>query len=96
MVSDAEKYKKDDDAQRDRIQAKNSLESYCFNMKTSINDDKIAAKISADDKTKINETIESTLKWMDSNQLADKDEFEHKLKEIEKICSPIMTKLYRK
>jgi len=94
MVSDAEKYKKEDDIQRDRISAKNSLESYCFNMKTSINDDKISAKISAEDKTKINETIESALKWMETNQLAEKEEFEHKLKEIEKTCSPIMTKLY--
>jgi len=94
MVSDAEKYKKEDEAQRERISAKNSLESYCFNMKTSINDDKVAAKLSAEDKSKINETIETTLKWMETNQLADKEEFEHKLKEIEKICSPIMTKLY--
>jgi len=94
MVADAEKYKKEDDVQRDRISAKNSLESYCFNMKTSINDDKISSKLSADDKSKINETIESTLKWMESNQLAEKEEFEHKLKEVEKTCSPIMTKLY--
>ncbi|CAF1302340.1 unnamed protein product [Rotaria sordida] len=94
MVSDAEKYKKEDDIQRERISAKNSLESYCFNMKTSINDEKISSKLSSDDKSKINETIESTLKWMETNQLADKDEFEHKLKEIEKICSPFMAKLY--
>jgi len=94
MVSDAEKYKKEDEAQRDRISAKNSLESYCFNMKTSINDDKISSKLSADDKSKITDTIESTLKWMETNQLAEKEEFEHKLKEVEKICSPIMTKLY--
>jgi heat shock protein 1/8 len=94
MVADAEKYKKEDEAQRDRISAKNSLESYCFNMKTSINDDKIAAKVSAEDKAKITETIENALKWMETNQLAEKEEFEHKLKEIEKTCSPIMAKLY--
>jgi L1 cell adhesion molecule like protein len=96
MLADAEKYKKEDEIQRERISAKNSLESYCYNMKTSINDEKISSKLSDDDKSKINETVESTFKWMDSNQSADKDEFEHKLKEIEKICSPIMTKLYRK
>jgi L1 cell adhesion molecule like protein len=65
-------------------------------MKTSINDDKISAKLSADDKAKINETIESTLKWMETNNLAEKEEFEHKLKEVEKTCAPIMTKLYGK
>lgn len=94
MVADAEKHKKDDETQRDRISAKNSLESYCFNMKTTINDEKLADKIDADDKKKITEAIEEALKWMDTNQLAEKEEFEHKLKEVEKICAPIMTKLY--
>jgi L1 cell adhesion molecule like protein len=69
MVSDAEKYKKEDETQRDRIGAKNSLESYCFNMKTTINDEKLADKIDADDKKKITETIEETLKWMEANQV---------------------------
>jgi L1 cell adhesion molecule like protein len=96
MLADAEKYKKEDEVQRERVSARNSLESYCFNMKTSLNDEKISSKLSADDKSKITETIESTVKWMDANQLAEKEEFQDKLKEIEKICSPIMTKLYRK
>jgi len=94
MVSEAEKYKKEDETQRDRITAKNSLESYCFNMKTTMNDEKLATKLAADDKTKITETIDQTLKWLEANQLAEKEEFEHKLKEVEKICAPIMTKLY--
>ena len=65
MVTDAEKYKKEDESQRDRIAAKNSLESYCFNMKTTINDEKLAGKIEADDKKKITEVIEEALKWID-------------------------------
>ena len=69
MVSDAEKYKKEDEAQRDRIAAKNSLESYCFNMKTTVNDEKLADKIDADDKKKITESIEEALKWMEANQV---------------------------
>jgi L1 cell adhesion molecule like protein len=72
MVSDAEKYKKEDETQRDRISAKNSLESYCFNMKTTINDEKLADKIDADDKKKITETIEETFKWMETNQVRKK------------------------
>ncbi|CAF1054324.1 unnamed protein product [Didymodactylos carnosus] len=95
MVSDAEKYKKEDEVQRDRITAKNSLESYCFNMKTTMSDDKLAGKISDGDKAKVTSTIDDALKWLEANQLAEKDEFEHKLKDVEKICSPIMTKLYQ-
>nr|ARU12813.1 HSP 70 [Asplanchna brightwellii] len=95
MVNDAEKYKKDDEQQRERITAKNSLESYCFNMKQTIEDEKLAAKVSADEKKKILDACENALKWLDANQTAEKDEFEHKLKEIEKTCSPIITKLYQ-
>ncbi|CAM4928587.1 unnamed protein product [Rotaria socialis] len=95
MVNNAEKYKKEDETQHARIVAKNALESYCFNLKSTVNDDKIASKFSNDDKTKLQETIESTLKWIESNRLAGKDEFEYKMKEIESICSPIMTKIYK-
>jgi L1 cell adhesion molecule like protein len=96
MHDDAEKYKKEDEAQRERISAKNSLESYCYNMKSSLNDENISSKLSAEDKSKMNETIESAIKWLDANQSAEKEEFEHQFKEVQNICSPIMTKLYRK
>ncbi len=69
MVSDAEKYKKEDEVKRDRIGAKNSLESYCFNMKTTVNDEKLADKIDAEDKKKITEAIEEALKWMETNNV---------------------------
>jgi heat shock protein 1/8 len=95
MVSDAEKYKKEDEVQRERITSKNQLESYCFNMKQTVEDEKVADKISADDKKKINESCDSVLKWLDANQTAEKEEFEHKLKEVEKVCAPIITKMYQ-
>jgi heat shock 70kDa protein 1/2/6/8 len=95
MVSEAEKYKKDDEHQRERIAAKNSLESYCYNMKQTIEDEKSQTKISSEDKQKIKEACDEALKWLDSNQMAEKDEFEHRLKECEKVCSPIITKSYQ-
>ena len=49
MVNDAEKFKEDDDKQKDRISAKNGLESYCFNMKTTLEVEKVKDKISEDD-----------------------------------------------
>merc|ERR1719319_2198545 len=50
MVQEAEKYKSADEAQRDRVTAKNALESYCFNMKSTVDDDKVKDKISAEDR----------------------------------------------
>jgi len=95
MVRDAEKYKDEDDKQKDRISAKNSLESYAFNMKATMEDEKLKDKISAEDKQKVLDKCNDVVKWIDSNQLAEKDEYDHQLKDLEKICTPIVTKLYQ-
>jgi len=94
MVQEAEKYKADDDQQRDRISAKNSLESYCFNMKQTVEDEKLKDKLGEDDRKKILDKCTETLHWLDGNQAAEKEEFEHHQKELEHICNPIITKLY--
>merc|ERR1711874_50827 len=94
MVSDAEKFKAEDDKQKDRIAAKNGLESYCFNMKTTLDDDKVKDKISEDDKKAINDKCDEAIKWLDANQLAEVEEFNEKQKEVEGVCNPIITKLY--
>merc|ERR1712027_262540 len=85
MVNDAEKFKDEDNKQKDRISAKNGLESYCFNMKTTIEDDK----------KKITEKCDEAIKWLDANQLAEVEEFQDKRKEVEGVCNPIITKLYQ-
>merc|ERR1712184_124154 len=94
MVSDAEKFKAEDDKQKDRISAKNGLESYCFNMKTTLDDDKVKDKISEDDRKAITDKCDEAIKWLDANQLAEVEEFNEKQKEVEAICNPIITKLY--
>merc|ERR1712106_949193 len=95
MVNDAEKFKADDEKQKERISAKNGLESYCFNMKTTIDDEKVKDKISDDDMKKISDKCDEAIKWLDANQLAEVEEFNDKQKEVEAICNPIITKLYR-
>ena len=71
MVNDADKFKAEDEKQKERISAKNGLESYCFNMKTTIEDDKVKDKISGDDAKAINDKCDDTIKWLDANQLAE-------------------------
>merc|ERR1719381_278472 len=58
MVNDAEKFKAEDDQQKERIAAKNGLESYCFNMKTTIDDEKVKDKISEADRKQITSAVE--------------------------------------
>ncbi|TKS80851.1 Heat shock cognate 71 kDa protein Heat shock 70 kDa protein 8 [Collichthys lucidus] len=95
MVQEAERYKAEDDVQRDKVTAKNALESYAFNMKSTVEDEKLKDKISDEDKKKIVDKCNEIISWLDRNQSAEKDEFEHQQKELEKICNPIMTKLYQ-
>jgi len=95
MVNDAEKYKQEDEAQREKITAKNGLESYCFNMKTTVEDEKLKDKISAEDKETILKKCQEVQDWLDANALAEKEEFDDKQKELEGVCNPIITKLYQ-
>jgi len=94
MVNDAEKFKADDEKQKDRISAKNGLESYCFNMKTTLDDEKVKDKISEDDRKAISDKCDEAIKWLDANQLAEVEEFNAQQKEVEAVCNPIITKLY--
>ena len=71
MVSDAEKFKAEDDKQKDRIAAKNGLESYCFNMKSTIEDEKLKDKIEEGDQKTIMDKCNETIAWLDANQTAE-------------------------
>merc|ERR1712185_392300 len=93
LVQEAERFKAEDEANKGRVEAKNSLENYAFQIRNSINDEKLAGKLSEDDKSKINDAISSTTSWLDSNQNAEKEEFEAKQKELEGICLPILQSL---
>ncbi|XP_055853937.1 heat shock 70 kDa protein cognate 4 [Episyrphus balteatus] len=95
MVNEAEKYRTEDEKQKETISAKNALESYCFNMKATLDEDNLKSKIADTDRTTILDKCNETIKWLDANQLADKEEYEHRQKELEAVCNPIITKLYQ-
>jgi len=95
MVNDAEKFKAQDEEQRTRITAKNALESYAFNMKSTVEDEKFKGKISDDDKKTILDKCNEVISWLDSNQMAEKEEFESQQKDLESACMPIITKMYK-
>merc|ERR1712025_1434863 len=92
-VQEGEKYKAEDDANRNRIEAKNGLENYCYQIKTSIGSKEVEGKIPSDDKKKLEEKTEETLKWLESNQFSEKEEYEEKQKNLEGIAMPILSAL---
>uniref|UniRef100_A0A1W7RGP9 Heat shock 70 kDa protein-like protein n=1 Tax=Agkistrodon contortrix contortrix TaxID=8713 RepID=A0A1W7RGP9_AGKCO len=95
MVQEAEHYKAEDEANRERVVSKNALESYAYNIKQTVEDDKLKGKISEQDKQRVLEKCQEVISWLDRNQMAEKEEFEHKQKELEKLCNPIIAKLYQ-
>merc|ERR1719263_50320 len=95
MVQEAKEYEEEDKKVKEKIDAKNSLESYIYNIENTINDeDKIKDKLSDEDKETLEEVVKTTTEWIDENASAEKDEFDEKQKEVEKTVNPIMSKLY--
>ncbi|CAK9186840.1 unnamed protein product [Ilex paraguariensis] len=95
MVQEAERYKAEDEGVKKKVEAKNSLENYAYSMRNTVRDEKFAGKLDPADKQKIEKAIDETVEWLDRNQLAEVDEFEDKLKELENLCSPIIAKMYQ-
>eukprot|EP00567_Pseudictyota_dubia_P000688 CAMPEP_0197464802 /NCGR_PEP_ID=MMETSP1175-20131217/64212_1 /TAXON_ID=1003142 /ORGANISM="Triceratium dubium, Strain CCMP147" /LENGTH=679 /DNA_ID=CAMNT_0043000795 /DNA_START=103 /DNA_END=2143 /DNA_ORIENTATION=- len=93
MVQDAEKYKAEDDANRNRIEAKNGLENYCFSLKGSVSSDEVKSKIPPADKEVLDKAIADTISWMSTNPDAEKEEFEEKKKSLESVAIPILQKI---
>merc|ERR1712029_1264962 len=94
MVNDAEKFKDEDDKQKDRISAKNGLESYIFHLKSSLENDQLKSKLTPDEVAAASSALDDALKWLDANQLAEKEEFEDKQRELETMSRPLMSKIY--
>jgi len=97
MVKEAEEFADEDKKVKDKIDARNGLESYCYNLKNQLEDGEkgIADKIESDDKEAIEKAVQDALDWMDENQEADTEEYKAKQKEVEKIVNPIMQKVYQ-
>merc|ERR1719449_483007 len=83
MVNESEKFKADDEKQKERIGAKNGLESYCFNMKSTVEDSNIKGRITEEDRKNIVDKYVEAIAWLERNQMADIDEYKDKQKELE-------------
>ncbi|CAH2992369.1 unnamed protein product [Chilo suppressalis] len=92
MLSEAERYKEEDERQRQRVSARNQLESYAFNVRQAL--DEAGDKLSEQDKETARRECDEALRWIDNNTLAERDEFEHRLKELQRVCAPLMSKMH--
>nr|AAC47456.1 heat shock protein 70 [Babesia microti] len=95
MVAEAAKFKEEDEKKKRCVESKNELENYCYSMKNTLEDENIKSKLSQSDIENAMKTLQNTFTWIESNQLADKEEFEAKLKEVQAVCTPLTAKIYQ-
>ncbi|XP_068712394.1 heat shock protein 70 A1-like [Montipora foliosa] len=94
MVNEAEKYKEEDQMQRDRISAKNSLESYVYSVKQAADDPHVQNKLNTVDLETVKTKTQEVIAWLERNTIAAKEEYEEKQRDLQQVCSPIMAKLH--
>merc|ERR1712216_981161 len=97
MVQEAEEFAEEDKKTKERIDGRNGLEGYCYNLKNTLEDEEkgIADKISEEDKETIEEAVKEALEWLDDNQEAEKEDYEAKQKELVGIANPIIQQVYQ-
>jgi len=95
MCREAEKNAEKDKEIKERVESKNNLESFTYNTRNTLKEETIKSQLSESDQSKIEEGIDSTLRWLEINTSATKSEYISKQKELENIIQPIMTKLYQ-
>jgi L1 cell adhesion molecule like protein len=93
MVAEAEKFKADDDVTRKKIEGKNALENYCFSLRNSLNEDKIAAALGAD-KAVLEKAVAETVSWLETHLDEAPETYEEKQKALEKVANPLLTRAY--
>ena len=90
MVNEAETYKEEDKKIMERIESKNKLEGYLYQVKSSLNDENLKSKINEDELKDVETKVQECITWLDNNQDEDKDVYEAKQKEIEEVFMKIM------
>jgi len=92
MVDEAEEFAEQDKQVKAKIDARNALETYCYSMKQTVGE-KMGERMSSDDKESIEKAVEEALEWLDANNDVEKEEYEEKLKQVQDIAQPIVSKI---
>lgn len=93
MVKEAEEFADEDEAEKSKVQARNEVEAYLYNLKNSVNEN-LQGKLTDDDNETLSKTVEGALVWLEDNPAAEKDELDGKQKEVEQIANPILKRAY--
>ena len=95
MVQEAEEFAEEDKRTKERIDGRNSLESYCYQLKNTLDDEDKPLDISEEERESMDEAIKEVLEWLDDNQEAEKEDYDAKQKELESLANPIISAAYQ-
>ena len=93
MLAEAEQFKEDDENAKAIIDARNNFEGFVYQMKSTLSDEKLSSIIDENMKTELSEVIEENTKWLDSNQMASKEEYESRTEELKEKMKPLQEKI---
>ena len=96
MVREAEEFAEEDRKVRERVDARNKLEAYVYQVKSAVDGGKMADAMDAEEKEKMEEAVRGANEWLDGNSDADKEDYEEKLKELEDVCNPVISAVYQR
>jgi len=96
MLNEAQKFEEEDKKLKEKIDARNDLESYSYNLKNTVSDEKkVGDKLTEEEKKTILDAVKIATDWLEKNQSAEKEEFETHKKDLEKVAHPIISKIYQ-
>ena len=93
MVKEAEEFAEQDAAEQQKVQARNQLEAYLYNLKNSLTDT-LKEKLTDEEKSSLSTIIEDSLVWLENNPAAEKEDYDNKQKEVEAVANPILKRAY--
>jgi L1 cell adhesion molecule like protein len=95
MLKEAEEHAEADKQQREKVEAKNHLESYLYSLRSTLDDEAFKTKIVGDDRETLNKKVTEALSWLEEHPNEDKDSYDGKKKEVEDVANPIIAKAYQ-
>lgn len=96
MVQEAEKHAADDKLVMERIESKNQLESYLYNTRNAVREEKVKDTLGEETVTEVENWIKEGIEWLEANPEVDKVEYDEKQKYYEDKIKPVMMNLYEK
>ena len=88
MVQEAEEFAEEDKLERERVDAKNDLETWLFNQKSDLKEK--YKGMEEDDKEQALDAVQDAIKWLEDNKEADKEDFTDKKAEVEEVIKPLI------